>query len=60
VNPENDWKFGVALWTFHLVSFPESLAKVDSSALNTLNPVLFIKQAEIKRLVDPAIIYSRH
>jgi hypothetical protein len=30
VDPAKDWKFGVALWTFHDVNFPESLNRVDS------------------------------
>jgi L-ribulose-5-phosphate 3-epimerase len=32
-NPAKDWKFGVALWTFHTVNFPESLDKADSAGL---------------------------
>jgi hypothetical protein len=31
VDPAKDWKFGVALWTFHDVNFPESLNRVDSA-----------------------------
>jgi L-ribulose-5-phosphate 3-epimerase len=43
VNPENDWKFGVALWTFHTVNFPKSLAEVDSSGLKYIEPNTFHK-----------------
>ena len=36
-----DWKFGVALWTFHTVNFPESLEKVDSAGLKYIEPNTF-------------------
>jgi L-ribulose-5-phosphate 3-epimerase len=38
-----DWKFGVALWTFHSVNFPESLAKADSAGLTYIEPNTFHK-----------------
>ena len=42
VQPKN-WKFGVALWTFHTVNFPESLDKVDSAGLKYIEPNTFHK-----------------
>lgn len=42
-NPANDWKFGIALWTFHTFNFPESLDKVDSSGLRYIEPNTFHK-----------------
>ena len=41
VNPSTDWKFGVALWTFHDVNFPTSLDKVDSAGLVYIEPNTF-------------------
>ncbi|HMG68333.1 MAG TPA: sugar phosphate isomerase/epimerase [Chitinophagaceae bacterium] len=41
VDPSKDWKFGVALWTFHTVNFPESLKKVDSAGLKYIEPNTF-------------------
>lgn len=38
-----DWKFGVALWTFHTVDFPSSLDKVDSAGLKYIEPNTFHK-----------------
>jgi sugar phosphate isomerase/epimerase len=43
VDPANDWKFGVALWTFHTVDFPQSLDKVDSAGLKYIEPNTFHK-----------------
>jgi L-ribulose-5-phosphate 3-epimerase len=40
INPK-DWKFGVALWTFHEVNFPKSLDKVDSAGLKYVEPNTF-------------------
>jgi sugar phosphate isomerase/epimerase len=49
VDPAKDWKFGVALWTFHTVSFPASLDEVDSSGLKYIEPNTFHKAgAELK------------
>lgn len=42
-DPAKDWKFGVALWTFHTVNFPESLEKVDSAGLKYIEPNTFHK-----------------
>ena len=41
VDPSKDWKFGVALWTFHTVNFPQSLDKVDSAGLKYIEPNTF-------------------
>jgi L-ribulose-5-phosphate 3-epimerase len=43
VDPSKDWKSGVALWTFHTVSFPESLDKADSAGLKYIEPNTFHK-----------------
>jgi sugar phosphate isomerase/epimerase len=43
VQPATDWKFGVALWTFHTVSFPAGLDLVDSSGLKYIEPNTFTK-----------------
>jgi L-ribulose-5-phosphate 3-epimerase len=43
VDPSKDWKFGVALWTFHTVNFPQSLDKVDSAGLKFIEPNTFHK-----------------
>lgn len=42
-DPASDWKFGVALWTFHTFDFPGSLSKVDSSGLKYIEPNTFHK-----------------
>ena len=43
IDPARDWKFGIALWTFHTVNFPESLDKVDSAGLSYIEPNTFHK-----------------
>jgi L-ribulose-5-phosphate 3-epimerase len=43
VDVANDWKFGVALWTFHTFNFPDALAKVDSADLTYIEPNTFHK-----------------
>lgn len=43
VNPAKDWKFGVALWTFHTFSFSQSLDKVDSAGLKYIEPNNFTR-----------------
>lgn len=43
VKPATDWKFGVALWTFHTFNFPQSLDKVDSAGLKYIEPNTFHK-----------------
>src|SRR5512145_2720045 len=42
VNPK-EWKFGIALWTFHTFSFAESLEKADSAGLKYIEPNNFTK-----------------
>lgn len=39
-SPE-DWRLGVALWTFHTFNFPDALSKVDSSGLKFIEPNTF-------------------
>ncbi len=41
VDPVKDWKFGVALWTFHDVDFPASLDKTDSAGIIYIEPNTF-------------------
>ncbi|MEX2592679.1 MAG: sugar phosphate isomerase/epimerase [Anditalea sp.] len=43
VDAGKDWKFGVALWTFHTFDFPDALAKVDSAGLVYIEPNTFHK-----------------
>lgn len=43
VKPAKDWKFGIALWTFHTVSFSQALDKVDSAGLKYIEPNNFTK-----------------
>lgn len=38
-----DWKFGVALWTFHTFSFSQALDKTDSAGLKYIEPNNFTK-----------------
>ena len=38
-----DWKLGVALWTFHDVSFPEQVAKADSCGVEYIEAFAFGK-----------------
>jgi L-ribulose-5-phosphate 3-epimerase len=42
-NVTKNWKLGVALWTFHTFDFPQSLARVDSSGLDFIEPNTFHK-----------------
>ncbi len=37
------WNLGIALWTFHTFSFPESLDKVDSAGIKFIEPNMFMK-----------------
>ena len=37
------WKFGIALWTFHDVNFPQSLDRVKQSGLTYIEPNTFHK-----------------
>ncbi|MDO9376200.1 MAG: sugar phosphate isomerase/epimerase family protein [Bacteroidota bacterium] len=49
VDPAKDWKFGVALWTFHTVDFPTSLEQVDSVGVTYIEPNTFHQAgAELK------------
>jgi sugar phosphate isomerase/epimerase len=41
IDPAKDWKFGVALWTFHTVDFPTSLEQVDSVGVKYIEPNTF-------------------
>jgi L-ribulose-5-phosphate 3-epimerase len=41
IDPSNDWKFGVALWTFHDVNFLQAINKVDSAGLVYIEPNTF-------------------
>jgi L-ribulose-5-phosphate 3-epimerase len=43
VDPAKDWKFGVALWTFHTVDFFAGLDKVDSAKLTYIEANTFAK-----------------
>ena len=43
VNPAKDWKFGIALWTFHTFSFSQGLDKVDSAGIKYIEPNNFTK-----------------
>ena len=43
VNPAKNWKFGIALWTFHTFNFPDALDKVDSAGLTYIEPNTFHK-----------------
>ena len=43
VDPAKDWKFGIALWTFHTVDFRQSLDKADSAGLKYIEPNTFVK-----------------
>jgi len=43
VIPAKDWKFGIALWTFHTFSFAQGLDKVDSSGLKFIEANNFTK-----------------
>jgi len=43
IDPAKDWKFGVALWTFHTFNFPQSLDKVDSAGIKYIEPNTFHK-----------------
>jgi L-ribulose-5-phosphate 3-epimerase len=36
-----DWKFGIALWTFHTFNFPDAIAKVDSAGVQYVEPNTF-------------------
>lgn len=39
----NNWKLGVAFWTFHTFNLPDALAKIDSSGVGYVEGVTFFK-----------------
>ncbi len=43
VDPSKDWKFGVALWTFHTFPFMDGLDKADSAGISYIEPNTFSK-----------------
>jgi L-ribulose-5-phosphate 3-epimerase len=43
VQPDKDWKLGIALWTFHTGSFSEALDKVDSAGVKYIEPNNFTR-----------------
>ena len=43
VNPAKDWKLGVAMYTFHTVSFPEALEYIDSAGIRFAEAMTFHK-----------------
>lgn len=47
VDPMNDWRLGVALWTFHTFNFTDALAKIDSTGLKYIEPNTFHKVGPI-------------
>ncbi|RYY20589.1 MAG: sugar phosphate isomerase/epimerase [Chitinophagaceae bacterium] len=46
IEPQKDWKFGIALWTFHDVDLPASLNLVDSAGLLYIEPNTFHKSGQ--------------
>ncbi len=40
-NVTDNWKLGVAFWTFHTFNLPEALAKIDSTGLDYIESVTF-------------------
>jgi len=54
VDPAKDWKFGVALWTFHSFSFSQALDKVDSAGVHYIEPNTFTKT--LPELKDSSIM----
>lgn len=40
-NVTDNWKLGVAFWTFHTFNLPEALAKIDSSGVDYIEGVTF-------------------
>ena len=42
-NTVSEWKFGIALWTFHTFNFPQALDKVDSAGVAYIEPNTFHK-----------------
>ena len=54
VDPSKDWKFGIALWTFHTFSFSQGLDKVDSAGVHYIEPNTFSKT--LPELKDSAML----
>ena len=54
VDPAKDWKFGIALWTFHTFSFSQALDKVDSAGVKYIEPNTFTKT--LPELKDSSIM----
>ncbi|MEO6314069.1 MAG: sugar phosphate isomerase/epimerase [Chitinophagaceae bacterium] len=54
VNPASDWKFGIALWTFHTFNFSDGLDKVDSAGVHYIEPNTFSKT--LPELKDSAML----
>lgn len=58
---KNDWKLGVALYTFHAFSFPEELAKADSAGVGYVEGFTFgragtdLKDSMVMRLSPAGI-----
>jgi L-ribulose-5-phosphate 3-epimerase len=48
-----EWKLGVAMYTFHTVSFPEAIDKVDSAGIHLIEGMTFHRSG--KALKDSAI-----
>jgi len=49
----DEWKLGVAMYTFHTVSFPEAIDKVDSAGIHLIEGMTFHRSG--KALKDSAI-----
>jgi L-ribulose-5-phosphate 3-epimerase len=43
VDPRKDWKLGVAMYTFHTVSFPSALSYADSAGVKNIEGMTFHK-----------------
>ncbi|MFT3933823.1 MAG: sugar phosphate isomerase/epimerase [Chitinophagaceae bacterium] len=54
IDPAKDWKFGVALWTFHTFSFSQGLDKIDSAGVKYIEPNTFSKT--LPELKDSALL----
>ncbi|MEO5681793.1 MAG: sugar phosphate isomerase/epimerase [Chitinophagaceae bacterium] len=53
-DPAKDWKFGIALWTFHTFNFSAGLDKVDSAGVQYIEPNTFTKT--LPELKDSSIL----
>jgi sugar phosphate isomerase/epimerase len=43
VNIADDWKLGIAFWTFHTFSLPEAIEKIDSAGIHIVEAPTFFK-----------------